>query len=414
MGCGGRCRCFGEADRILPPLRGGRCLFGYPGVSLRATPWLPAGIPPGCGPAPSGTTPRTPFETPEYPEWIWTAMSQGAGNEMITCVETASYGAVLAAGANAGRHIQSFEKGAPHVGLYSWGGPLVCRFQGPPAPWNPDPSVPPMLVRHAGPQPAGRRPAYPGSHPHSEMRHLEVAVVLPWPNRVLAAGHEQGGIRRASSSPFGCHGAGQRTWCQVRVLASVEIPECPEWGFAIDAEATDWEGIMSVKTLIYPRISRPDRDSVVGRGYRRGFEAADLGVCGKWNGLCHPAGVVIAFLWLPGVSRGDTPGYSKGIPSGCAVAGMPTWQASWSDFVLEDIGGELLMSRDCPEIRVGADGCEDGVKAVEGNSKPWLDYRSPRGRRASLGTSPRGEPGGQWVGGHAENGEMGVRVRLAR
>ena len=50
------------------------------------------------------------------------------------------------------------------------------------------------------------------------------------------------------------------------------------------------------------------------------------------------------------------------------------------DFVLEDVGGELLMSRDCPEFAAGADGGWRGVKAVGG-------YRSPRpgGLRGGLG-----------------------------
>ena len=39
-------------------------LRAYPGVSLRATPWLPSGIPSGCGKVP----PCTLFQTPEYPE----------------------------------------------------------------------------------------------------------------------------------------------------------------------------------------------------------------------------------------------------------------------------------------------------------------------------------------------------------
>ena len=61
--------------------RGGGFLLPYlPGVSLRAAPWLPAGIPPGCDKAPSTLrsgsateaglrrVDRTPVETPEYPE----------------------------------------------------------------------------------------------------------------------------------------------------------------------------------------------------------------------------------------------------------------------------------------------------------------------------------------------------------
>ena len=129
---------------------------------------------------------------------------------------------------------------------------------------------------------------------------------------------------------------------------------------------------MSVITSTYPQISPSDRDYSVGCGRRWGFVAADLGVCGKQNGLCHP-GVAIALLWLPGVSRSDTPGYSNGIPSGCTVVGMRKSPKSGGDFVLEDIGGELLMSQDCPEFARGGDGRGSGVKAV-----PQARDRSPR------------------------------------
>ena len=40
-------------------------------------------------------------ETPEYPEWVWMVMVQGAGNEMVTCVENASYRVVIRSDANA-------------------------------------------------------------------------------------------------------------------------------------------------------------------------------------------------------------------------------------------------------------------------------------------------------------------------
>ena len=80
---------------------------------------------------------------PEYPEWVWTAVSSDAGNEVVTCVESVSYRVVLAAGAAVGCHVRSFDRGAPNEGFQPWGGPLVCRFLGPLAPRNPVPSVPP-------------------------------------------------------------------------------------------------------------------------------------------------------------------------------------------------------------------------------------------------------------------------------
>ena len=106
-----------------------------------------------CGKAPHSTL----LETPEYPEWVWTATSQSAANKMVTCVDSASYRVVLVAGVDVGRHVRPLETGAPNVGFHPWGGPLVCRFLGPPAPWNPVPSVLPHAGLRRRPQPAGRR-----------------------------------------------------------------------------------------------------------------------------------------------------------------------------------------------------------------------------------------------------------------
>ena len=170
---------------------------------------------------------RTLIETPEYPEWVWTATSQSAGNEMVTCVNSARYRAVLAVGADAECHVRPLETDGPNEGFYPWGGPLVCRFQGPPAPRNSVPSVLPHAGLRRRPQPAGRRPAPLGSCPHSEMRHFETAVGLPWPSSASAVepGFGRGVVLRVTSSPFGCRGAGPRTWCQVRMLTSIEIPK---------------------------------------------------------------------------------------------------------------------------------------------------------------------------------------------
>ena len=49
----------------------------------------------------------SPVETPEYPEWVGTAISQSAGDEMVTCVEIASYRVVFAVDADAGCHPRS-------------------------------------------------------------------------------------------------------------------------------------------------------------------------------------------------------------------------------------------------------------------------------------------------------------------
>ena len=117
---------------------------------------------------------------------------------------------------------------------------------------------------------------------------------------------------------------------------------------------------MSVKTLIYPRISRPNRDAVARCGHRQRSVAADLGLSAKRTGWCHPFRVVISLLWLPGVSRGATPGYSNGIPSGCTETGMPEAVASGCGFVPQNIRGEVLMPRDCPGFSGGADPAPSG------------------------------------------------------
>ena len=74
-------------------------------------------------------------------------------------------------------------------------------------------------------------------------------------------------------------------------------------------------------------------------GYRgilnHDLDLSGLNVYGKRNGLCHPAGVVISLLRLPGVSRGATPGYSNGIPPGCA---QPKVSESRCGFVPEAEG----------------------------------------------------------------------------
>ena len=107
---------------------------------------------------------------------------------------------------------------------------------------------------------------------------------------------------------------------------------------------------------------------------------------GKGNGLCHPAGVVMALIWLPGVSRGDTPGYSNGIPPGCAQLNAPE---SRGDFSSHDAGGEWVMPRNCPEIEEGGRGRRGGVVAL-----PMHRERSPRPGRLRGGLEHDEEPWG--------------------
>ena len=74
----------------------------------RSKRWAMVGRPQGASAA---ETFSNAAQTPEYLEWVWTAMSQGAGNKMVTCVKSASYRVVLAAGADAGCHVRPRETG---------------------------------------------------------------------------------------------------------------------------------------------------------------------------------------------------------------------------------------------------------------------------------------------------------------
>ena len=133
--------------------------------------------------------------------------------------------------------------------------------------------------------------------------------------------------RRTRSSP-GCHMRGLQPQSKAvlrnpaasgpRPAPKLKTPEYLELGLASHAETTDCEWVMSVKTSTYSRISRRDRDSVARSGHRQRSVVADLGLSEKRAGWGHPFRVVISLLWIPGVSRGATPGYSNGIPSGCA------------------------------------------------------------------------------------------------
>ena len=164
---------------------------------------------------------------------------------------------------------------------------------------------------------------------------------------------------------------------------------------------------MSVKTSTYSRISRQDRDSVARSGHRQRSTATDLGLSAKRAELCHLFRVVISLLWIPGVSRGATPGYSNGIPSGCHETGMRRIQESAREFVPQDIGGESVMPQDCPEFARGGGGRGSGVKAV-----PQTRDRSPRPGGIRGGIEHDEHPWGLRRGvDTADSGLVGIRRR---
>ena len=189
---------------------------------------------------------------------------------------------------------------------------------------------------------------------------LAVAVDLPWPSPAPAAEHELRVVRRVSSSSKCRGGAGQGTWCQVRISTSVEIPEYLEWSWKAIAQDAVNKRVTRVKNTIWQGTQEV---------------AADAG--------CHvrPQEFAVAFLCSnPAPEQGQVRGRGlvrrvSSSASGCRGAGQETWcqvrvltsvvspgsataPVSGCGFVLEDIGRELLMTKDCPEFGGGKAKCE--------------------------------------------------------
>ena len=148
-------------------------------------------------------------------------------------------------------------------------------------------------------------------------------------------------------------------------------PEYPKSGWDVCVQDVDCEGIIRVGKVICSRVLRTEEDAAARRCHEEKWaeaQAADLGVSGKRTGLCRLFRAAISLCGVPGVARCATPGYSKGILSGCTQTKVPE---SGCDFVSQDIGGELVMTGECPEFGAGSGGGGRGVKAPEG-------WRSPR------------------------------------
>ena len=177
-----------------------------------------------------------------------------------------------------------------------------------------------------------------GAHPKS---WCQARVLI---SGELPTGQRHGVARRVSASAPGCRGAGEGTWCQARVLASGGTPECPEWIWTAISQSAGNEMLRCVECTKCRVVLRAEA------------AAADLGFAAKRTGWCRPCGAVVSFLRLPWVSRGDTHGYSNGIPPGCSITKRPGMPDSGCGFVPEDIGGEVLTRRACPEFGGGASG----------------------------------------------------------
>ena len=77
----------------------------------------------------------------------------------------------------------------------------------------------------------------------------------------LPTEHGRGVSGRISSSAFGCGGGERKTRCQARVLASVEIPELPEWVGMIISQSAGNKMVTCVENANYRVGSAADADT---------------------------------------------------------------------------------------------------------------------------------------------------------
>ena len=142
-------------------------------------------------------------------------------------------------------------------------------------------------------------------------------------------------------------------------------PEYSESGWDVCMQDVECEWIIRVGKLICSRVLRVEEDSAARRCHEEKWavaQAADLGVFGKRMGLCRPFRAVISLHGVPGVARRATPGYSNGIPPGCA---QPKASKSGCDFLWQEVGDKWLMPQDCPAI--GGGGGEVDISAGTGD-----------------------------------------------
>ena len=107
------------------------------------------------------------------------------------------------------------------------------------------------------------------------------------------------------------------------------------------------EMVTRVENMIFRLVSETD----AGFGPVRRARSGSLRL--PRHRVALPTVLGICLIGFPGVVLCATPGYSNGIPSGCAVTEIREIPELACGFVLYDAGGEWVMRRECPGFTGG-------------------------------------------------------------
>ena len=372
---------------------------------------LPAEKPPASS---NRRRPQSRIETPEYPEWVGMATSQGAGNKRVMCVINANCRVGLVK-RSAGRVTQGIVVGvrvlrcrAKAVELIAFLNTrvhAVFRLS-----VGGTSALTPALSRSGEGEfstASARCDSLGlscGGHGERGLsgaaaRNLEdngdVRGRVKWgasQSRGTRRWRGRGFVRRVSSSASGCRGAGRGTWCQVQVLTAVEIPgsaAAPGSGceFVMEDVGGEWIRGRECPECGGARLRlsgkvRHDDDFAGSASDGADDKTPDSGVSAKRIGLCHPFRVVISLLGYQGWLHA-TPGYSNGILSGCARRETPEYLEWVGMAMAQDAGGKWVMRLICPDYQWG--------KAKVPNDEDFAGTASGRadGRVSNLGVAAK-------------------------